>query len=168
MLRDPVLSQIVEGYSKGMASVSTPLSSYEIQQIYSPFYINYQGLTPYLSTSPSLPFFMNSSFSAFDSYNSNLFIRPSTGGPINDRKDDHQWKCPKFKFKYTTTINDWHKISFKLLIWYPFVTFNLSYNFFKNDVSGFFISVTYLFQTNWSMIQLQSVAIYDSLRYVLL
>ena len=90
MLRDPFLSQIVEDYSKGMANVSTPLSSYEVQQIYSPFYINYHGLTPYLSTSPSLPFFMNSSFSAFDSFNENLFIRPSTSGPIGDKKDDNQ------------------------------------------------------------------------------
>lgn len=97
MLRDPVLSQIVEDYSMGMGTVSTPLSNYEIQQIYTPFYINYQGLTPYLSTSPSSPFFMNSSFSAFDSFNQNLFIRPSTGTPINDKKDDHQWKTSKIQ-----------------------------------------------------------------------
>ncbi len=68
-MKDPILSQIVKDYSKGVANVTTPLSNYEIKQIYSPFYINYQGLTPYLSTSPSLPFFMNSSFSAFDSFN---------------------------------------------------------------------------------------------------
>jgi len=90
LLKDPILSQVVEEYSKGIGSVSTPLSSYELQQIYSPFYINYQGLTPYLSTSPSLPFFMNSSFSAFDnSFNQNLFIRPSTSNN-HDKKDDAQ------------------------------------------------------------------------------
>jgi hypothetical protein len=69
----------MEDCSKGMGTVTTPLSNYELQQIYSPFYLNYQGLTPYLSPSPTLPFFMNSSFSAFDnSFNQNLFIRPAT------------------------------------------------------------------------------------------
>lgn len=87
MLKDPVISQVVEECLKGgKGAVSTPMSNYELQQIYSPFYINYQGITPFLSTSPSLPFFMNSSFSSFDnSFNQNLFIKPSSSNSLEKK-----------------------------------------------------------------------------------
>lgn len=88
MLRDPIISQVVEELTKGKATVSTPMSNYELQQIYSPFYINYQGITPFLSTSPSLPFFMNSSFSSFDnSFNQNLFIKPSSNNSLEKKEE---------------------------------------------------------------------------------
>jgi len=86
MMKDPIISQVIEESTKGLTSVSTPHSNYELQQVYSPFYINYQGITPYLSTSPSLPFFMKSSFSSFDnSFNQNLFIKPSSNNYLEKK-----------------------------------------------------------------------------------
>jgi hypothetical protein len=79
---------MMEDCSKGLAAVSTPISAYDLQQIYSPYYLSYQGVTPYLSpsSSVSVPFFMNTpmnaalnstSFSAFDNaFNQNLFLCP--------------------------------------------------------------------------------------------
>ncbi len=59
-----------------MHTASTPIANYELQQIYSPFYLNYQAITPYLSPSPTIPFFMNNTFSAFDNaFTNNLFIK---------------------------------------------------------------------------------------------
>ena len=68
---------MMEECSKGLGAVSTPMSAYDMQQIYSPYYLSYQCVTPYLSpsSSVSVPFFMNTpmnatlsapSFSAFD------------------------------------------------------------------------------------------------------
>lgn len=86
---------MMEECSKGLGAVSTPMSSYDLQQIYSPYYLSYQGVTPYLSpsSSVSVPFFMNTpmnatmnapSFSAFDNaFNQNLFLCPGfTGAPV--------------------------------------------------------------------------------------
>ena len=84
-MRDPILPQIMEDCSKGLGSVSTPMSNYEMQQIYSPYYLGYRGVTPYLSPSPSMSYFVNPSFSAFDNaFTQNMFICPSFGNTGQD------------------------------------------------------------------------------------
>ena len=68
---------MMEECSKGMGTLSTPMSTYDMQQMYSPYYLSYQGITPFMSQSSSMSatFFMASplsanmsgpSFSAFD------------------------------------------------------------------------------------------------------
>lgn len=81
MIRNKILPQMIDDCSKGIGSVSTPINSYEIQQIYSPFYLNYRAIaSPYLSPNSSLPFLINTpavniSFSSFDNaFNQTLFM----------------------------------------------------------------------------------------------
>jgi hypothetical protein len=82
---------MMEECPKGMGAVSTPMSTFDVQQMYSPYYLSYQGVTPFMSPSSSMSgtFFMATpmsanmngpSFSAFDNaFNQNLFLCPGFG-----------------------------------------------------------------------------------------